>query len=233
MNRFDRANRRWRRLTKPKQKYARRPKQPIDRMNWPWLVLLGIFLVCFVAVIVLEIQLRPVISTLAKVEVESRFTEVIDDAILLDLTQRGTGYDDFVTIERDSEGSIRALTTNMAAMNLLRAQLENQVFTALGEVDVSTISIPLGSLLGFELLWGRGPDITARSISVGVLNSEFVSEFTSAGINQTSHRIYLDIQVPITIMLAGGTVETQVSTHLCVAETIIVGTVPSAYLQMQ
>ncbi len=193
-------------------------------------LLLVVLLACF---IILEGRLRPVIATLAKVEVESRFTEVIDSAILSDLTQRGTGYEDFVTIERDGDGSIRALTTNMAAMNLLRSQLENDVFMALGEVDISTISIPLGSLTGLELLWGRGPDITARSISVGVLNSEFISEFTSAGINQTSHRIYLDIRAPLTIMMAGGTVETEVSTHLCVAETIIVGSVPSSYLQLQ
>lgn len=161
----------------------------------------------------------------------SQFTAVIDAAILADLSERGTDYSDFVTVERDESGSIQALTTNMAEMNLLRAQLENRVFAVLDEVELSTVSVHLGSLFGSDLLWGRGPKIELRAITIGVLNSEFVSEFTEAGINQTRHRIYLDIQVPLTLLIAGGTVQTQLSTYLCVAETVIVGSVPNSYLQ--
>ncbi len=199
----------------------------------PYMGVVLLFTGVIALLFMLELRLRPVIATLTKVEVESRFTEVIDDAILQDLTQRGTGYEDFVNIERDGDGNIRALTTNMASMNLLRAELENRVFDAIDEIDISSIGIPLGSLSGLELLWGRGPEITARSITVGILNTDFVSEFSEAGINQTSHRIYLDIRAPLTIMIGSGTIQTEVSTYLCVAETIIVGTVPNSYFQLQ
>ncbi len=208
---------------------VRRPmKLPISL-----LVALTLLAIIVVSLAVVDGRLRPIVTTLARVEVENRFVNVLDQAILSDLTSRGTGYDDFVTIERDSDGAIRALTTNMASMNLLRAEIECNVTNILGEMDASTIAIPLGSLFPSDLLWGRGPDITARSITVGVLHSEFVSEFTEAGINQTSHRIYLDIRVPLTILIAGGTIETEISTYLCVAETIIVGSVPNSYLQLQ
>ncbi len=205
-----------------------RPPQKPRRLPLAMLVVLALFVA---GVALFELRLRPVVVALAEAQAVSQFTAVIDQAILEDLSQRGTDYDDFVTTQRDSGGNIQSLTTNMAAMNLLRAQLEIRVYESVGEVELSTISIPLGSLFGTELLWGRGPSLETKALSIGILNSEFVSEFTQAGINQTRHRIYLDIQVPITLLIAGGTVHTQITTYLCVAETVIVGDVPTSYLQ--
>lgn len=201
------------------------------RIPVPIIVIVSLCLAAIVCLFFFESRLRPLVVTLAEAQAVSQFTAVIDDAILADLSGRGTTYSDFVTIQRDSDGNIQALTTNMAEMNLLRAQLENQVFAVLDEVELSTVSVHLGSLFGSDLLWGRGPKLELRAITIGVLNSEFVSEFTDAGINQTRHRIYLDIHVPLTLLIAGGTVQTELSTYLCVAETVIVGSVPTSYLQ--
>ena len=67
-------------------------------------------------------------------------------------------------------------------------------------------------------------------MTVGTVDGEFFSEFTSAGVNQTLHRICLKLTVPLTLMLPGGAVETVSETELCVAETVIVGQVPQTYL---
>ncbi|MFI3251454.1 MAG: sporulation protein YunB, partial [Eubacteriales bacterium] len=99
-------------------------------------------------------------------------------------------------------------------------------------VDISVIEVPLGSLFSMELLWAKGPTIKARSMTVGTVSAEFESNFSQAGINQTLHRIYLHVTVPITLLLAGDTVETEITTKLCVSETVIVGTVPNTNLQL-
>lgn len=65
-------------------------------------------------------------------------------------------YGDFVTIQRDASGAITAMTTDMAALNQLRAQLVAQILSALEGVDASEIRIPLGSLVDSELVWARG-----------------------------------------------------------------------------
>ena len=108
---------------------------------------------------------------------------------------------------------------------------ENQV-RALDGVDVSDIQVPLGSLFDLEPLWAKGPTLRARAMTVGTVRAEFDSQFTSAGVNQTLHRIWMEVVVPMTLLLPGGEVEVSVNTRLCVAETVIVGRVPDTYLQL-
>lgn len=195
------------------------------------ILLIGGFLALSV-IGVLEMRLRPVVSQIAAAQANNKLTAVISDAILTDLAARDMSYQNLVTIQRDDSGAITALTTNMASMNVLRTQLVSDILDALNQVDISIIRIPLGSLIDLDLLWARGPSIQVRSMTVGTVSADFESEFTSAGVNQTMHSIWAQVTVPLTLMLPGGTVETEVNTRLCVAETVIVGKVPETFVQL-
>ena len=153
-------------------------------------------------------------------------------AIAADLAERDVDYGDFVTIQRDASGAITAMTTDMAALNQLRAQLVAQILSALEGVDASEIRIPLGSLVDSELVWARGPELRVRALRVGTVSAEFRSDFSQAGVNQTLHRIELEVAVPVTLILPGGQTELTVETGLRVAETVIVGAVPDTYLTL-
>ncbi len=146
--------------------------------------------------------------------------------------QRDVDYGDFVTIQRDASGAITAMTTDMAALNQLRAQLVAQILSALEGVDASEIRIPLGSLVDSELVWARGPELRVRALRVGTVSAEFRSDFSQAGVNQTLHRIELEVAVPVTLIRPGGQTELTIETGLRVAETVIVGAVPDTYLTL-
>lgn len=184
------------------------------------------------AIVLLGMRLRPMAAIIAKAQAENTINRVVEEAVLADLSQREIGYSDFVTIQRDSSGAITALTTDMAEMNRLRGQLIECVLGEVEGVDVASIQVPLGSLLDLDVLWAKGPSLRLHGMSVGTVSAEFDSEFTSAGVNQTLHRIWLEVHVPLTLMLPGGQVDTDVNTRLCVAETVIVGQVPDAYLNL-
>lgn len=181
----------------------------------------------------LEARLRPVLEEAARTQVMNQMTGVLEHAALEALSQQGVEDTALVSIERDADGAITALTTDMSKLNSLRTQIVTQVLQELERVDVSTIQIPLGSLLDSELIWARGPAIQARAMTVGTVSAEFESDFTAAGVNQTLHRIWLELSVPLTVMLPGGEVQAELNSRLCVAETVIVGSVPSTYLQME
>lgn len=180
----------------------------------------------------LQVRLRPVLVELARTQTQNAMAAVLERTVAEDLVHRNISYSDLVSIQREDSGAITDLTTDMAALNLLRAELVSQVLEALEQTDQSTIRIPLGSLFGSELLWARGPAIRARVLSAGTVSAEFESEFSSAGVNQTMHRIWLELSVPMTVLLPGGRTEAGVDTRLCVAETVIVGQVPDTYLQL-
>lgn len=227
------------------RKFVRYMRRPLNRKRPVWtgpspalkipppLLTLAVALIVAASVIaLLEHKLRPVVAELAAAQAQNTMTGVIENAVTADLAERQVGYSDFVSIQRDGGGAITALTTNMAQMNLLRAELTAAILEALDGVDVSDIQVPLGSLFDLEPMWAKGPSLKARAMTVGTVRTEFDSQFTSAGVNQTLHRIWLEISVPMTLLLPGGEVEVAVDTQLCVAETVIVGQVPDTYLQM-
>ena len=225
----------WRRELARRIHQPKRWRPPIWRgMDLsPLLLTLGVaILVASSAIALLEAKLRPVVAEIAAVQAQNTMTAVVEEAITADLASRQMSYNDFASIQRDESGAIVALTTNMARMNLLRTQITAAILEALNEVDVSIIQVPLGSLFDLEPLWAKGPSLKARAITVGTVRSEFDSQFTSAGVNQTLHRIWLEVSVPMTLVLPGGAVESQLHTRLCVAETVIVGQVPDTYLQV-
>lgn len=204
---------------------------PPKRRAHPILIMLiTALLVAFCIIALLEKQLRPIVVQVAQTQAQNTMTAVVEHAILQDLDARNVSYEQLISIQRDQSGAITALTTDMAGMNLLRAQLISQVLTSLSEINLTSMEIPVGSLFQSELTWGRGPAIQVHAMSVGTVSGEFESEFTSAGINQTKHRIILNLQIPITLMLPATTIVIPVATSLCVAETIIVGKVPDTYL---
>ena len=162
----------------------------------------------------LEFQLRP----------------VLDAAVAEEIGARGVRYSDLVTIERNEAGDITALTSDMAAMNELRSGIFAAVLVAIDQLDPDGLSIPVGNLTGISLFSGRGFDLPVEVAAVGSAHGDFQSQFTSAGINQTRHRIVLEVTVSVEILLPGETIQTQVSAQVPVAETVIVGQVPDTYL---
>ena len=210
-----------------------RPPVWTGRTVSPVFLTLAVALLVSASVIaLLEARLRPVVAEVAAAQAQNRMTAVVEGAVTAGLASRQVSYGDFVTIQRDGEGTITALTTDMARMNLLRTELAASILEALGEADVSDIQVPLGTLFDLEPLWARGPVLKAKAMTVGTVRTEFDSQFTSAGVNQTLHRIWVEVAVPMTLLLPGGEVETELHTRLCVAETVIVGRVPDTYLQL-
>lgn len=212
----------------------RRSVQPARPRTVPtaFLTLAVALLVAASIITLLEIKLRPVVAEVAAAQTQNTMTAVVEHAVTASLAERQVSYSDFVIIQREEQGKITALTTDMARMNLLRVELTTAILEALEGIDVSDIQIPLGSLFDLGPLWAKGPSLKVRAMTVGTVQAEFDSQLTSAGVNQTLHRIWLDVSVPMTLLLPGGEVVTTLTSRLCVAETVIVGQVPDTYLQV-
>lgn len=216
-----------------RRELVRRMRQPVGAALSPVWVTLGVALaVAWSVIALLEAKLRPVVAEVAAAQAQNTMTAVVEQAITEGLTAHPVRYSDLIDIQRDGGGAITALTADMSQMNLLRGELTEAILEALEEVEVSDIRVPLGSLFDVEPLWAKGPFLSAKAMTVGTVRSEFDSQLTSSGVNQTLHRIWLEVEVPMTLLLPGGGVETALHTRLCVAETVIVGQVPDTFLQL-
>jgi sporulation protein YunB len=164
----------------------------------------------------------------------STATDVVTYAVNEAIDQRmGDGsmdYDKLVTLEKTETGEISALVTNMSRINSLQSAIVNDVIKRLSDTESTTVYIPLGSVLGGTLLSGSGPNIKAKIVSVTSVRADFKNEFSDAGINQTRHQIMLNVSVTVGVLVPGcETQEQTVKVAVCIAETVIVGSVPDNY----
>lgn len=185
--------------------------------------------VIFLLVAMFRTKVDPLIEELALATVSDVASNVINDAINVQITEGDIQYSDLVTLEHDNSGNITALTTDVQEMNRLKTQLLEILDDDIFDINDDIISVPMGNLTGIQLLSGRGPKIPVKIVAVSDSDANFIGDFSDAGINQTIHRIMLNVALDLVILLPSGTVTDHVSTDVCVAETVLLGPVPDSY----
>lgn len=199
------------------------------RRSWPLLVLLALLVGLGVF---LDRAVGPLVRELAKARVENRASYIINESIQELLENGEVNYENIVFLEKDVNGAITALKTNIAEVNRLKTQILSVVDTMLLDLDVNEVGLPLGSLILPELFSGTGPRLPVKVLSISSSDAEFRNLFTEAGINQTSHQIMMDVVIDMTILTPAGTESVEAVSSVVVAETVIVGGVPQSYVNV-
>ena len=180
------------------------------------------------ALLLLRAKLRPYIAALAEMEGKRLGADAITRAVVRVFAQERPEYADVVSVTYAADGKVVSLHADAAKLNALRLAVGDAVADELGETPASSVKVSLGSLAG-ELFAGRGVSIAVKLDSVSTVDVDYSSEFVSAGINQTLHRIKMDVIVSFTILAATYRVDTQSTCAFNLAETVIVGSVPENY----
>lgn len=171
------------------------------------------------------------IVSLAQTQVRNSTSDLINDAINKQIESGNIQYDRIVYFEKDLEGRITALKTNMSEVNRLKTEILNRINEDILAMDADQLGIPLGSLVLPEVFSGRGPGIPVEILSIRNSDASFSSRFTEAGINQTLQQLIMEVSVDVTVLVLGKTDSFTVTSQVVVAETVIVGQVPNTFLQ--
>ena len=174
---------------------------------------------------------RDIVSELAVTQVKNTTSDLTNDAIAKQIAAGNIQYDRIVFFEKDLDGRITALKTNMSEVNRLKTDILNIINDVILALDHSDIGVPLGSLFMPEFLSGKGPAIPVHILSIRNSDAVFLSDFSQAGINQTLHKLTMEVSVDVAILVLGQTSSFTLSSEVVVAETVIVGQVPDTFLQ--
>ena len=174
---------------------------------------------------------RDVIRELAETQVKNTTSDLTNDAIAKQIADGIIQYDRIVFFEKDLDGRITALKTNMSEVNRLKTDILKIINDEILALDTSDIGIPLGSFVLPELLSGKGPSIPVHILSIRNSDASFSSNFVQAGINQTLHQLIMLVNVDVAFLVLGQTGSFAINSEVVVAETVIVGEVPNTFLQ--
>lgn len=172
--------------------------------------------------------LRPQLIALSEAQIRNRLIQAADRSVAQALADGELSYGDMVTLQTGN--GLSTLTTDSVSLNRLRAAVLEDVIAQVEAIEGDSLGVPLGALTGIDLFSAAGPNLPIRVLSVTSAEGTFRNDFTGGGINQTLHRIMLDITLTARLLLPGGVVDVVVSTPVCVAETVIIGQVPQTYL---
>ena len=209
------------------------PKRKKRRRRTAEIKILLVCLLLFALLFGAEQRMRPMIETVAAYQARLLATRNINDAVLDVVKEENVQYNDIVSVRQGIEGQVTSLTTDMVTMNRLKAQVTNRVSEYLENQTMQEVTIPIGTLIGGSVFSGRGPLVKFRLFPAGYVETDLYNDFQPAGINQTLHRIMVTVRVRVVGVIPFYSVTADISTSICMAQTVIVGKAPSSYTDIE
>ena len=194
------------------------------------LIVLSVFLLLGLGVYFFLSQfVYPVIRTVSREYVRSAAIDSVNKSVG-EVMDNNPYYVNLTKVEHDAAGNITMIYADSAAVNSLARNVTQCAQNNLSSIGEEGIKIPLGSLSGISFLAGRGPDLNIRAVQVGNIDTSFKSEFVSQGVNQTLHKLFIEVSASVNIIIPGAENKVTTVTSVLVSESIIIGKVPDVYL---
>ncbi|MBQ4541575.1 MAG: sporulation protein YunB [Clostridia bacterium] len=189
------------------------------------------FFIIFILIISVYIRylVTPIVVENTRAQVANFATKSINYAIA-DTMNQNVSYGDLIKIIRDEKDNVSYIEANSVRINLLSKTMSKVVMSNFLELSKSPIKIPLGSFSGVSIFAGLGPKFTYDINPYGEVFCYFTSNFETAGINQTYHKLYLIIKLKVNVVLPLKNVLVNSESEVLLCETLIVGKIPEVYL---
>lgn len=192
-------------------------------------VMIAAAVISLAVFIIFEIRITPVLTAMAESRAKNIASEAVNDAIQDVLCEKDIRYENLVQMTTNNAGIITSVTVDSVKMNRLCAEIRGIITDTLNSLGEKSVSIPIGSLTGIDMLTGKGPVLRVGITLSGSATTKIVNDFQTAGINQTRHQMILEVQTKIYAITQNGNIATEISNSIVVAETVIVGEVPEIY----
>lgn len=172
----------------------------------------------------------PIIINTTKAKLSVLANKSVDYAVTEAMSSFVT-YDDLIKINKDESGNIKTMQANSSKVNNISRMVTQIALSKLGDISHEPLKIKLGAFSGLSFLSGVGPEINFNIYPYGDIFCKFSSVFIDAGINQTQHKIYINIDAVIRVVYPLETVEVRSKSDVLICESVIIGEIPDTYLR--
>ncbi|MDR2202439.1 MAG: sporulation protein YunB [Clostridiales bacterium] len=206
--------------------YCRTKKRFFKRK--PTVILSAVLLVGVLVLLHFNFNVNPIIRKVSEEKIRALTILSINKASA-EVAAQNYAYDDLIKITYDTDGNVALIQANAILINTIARGITLKAQENLSKMEEQGIPVPLGSFSGITVLAGRGPAVTVKALPIGSVATEFDSEFLSAGINQTIHKISLTVAADVNVVLPGKDCSVKTRTYVLMCENVIVGKVPDFY----
>lgn len=191
---------------------------------------LSVFIVFVGVLLFLNFLVNPIIIKTGESKIEQISSSSVYKAVG-EVLQDSISYDDLIHLVTDSSGKISIIQANSVQINILSRKINESTYKIMMKQLEEPLKIPLGSFSGIPIFTNMGPKVNFNLIPYGDIKCDFLSEFTSAGINQTQHKIYASVNTVVSVILPLNKINVKNSIKILICESVIIGEIPTTYLQ--
>ncbi|NOW05941.1 sporulation protein YunB [Clostridium beijerinckii] len=192
-------------------------------------LIIVIIVILNITVVFFDQRVMPSVTEIATIMAKSQTLDIINKKSV-DILSKDFKYDEMVKIEKDNQGNIILIQADTGKLNYIAAELSTECNKELSDMKNTAIKVPLGWMSDKSAFYNIGPKISVEIEPIGNISTSYESKFESAGINQTRHKIYLNVTAKIRLRLPLRNQDAEVSTQVPVSDTIIVGKIPNTTL---
>lgn len=196
--------------------------------------IIKIFIIMVIAFSTVKIVLDailPIFDTLCKDKAKSIATIISNEQATV--VMREHVYDELFSLEKDNDGNIIMIKSNVGPINEIISDVAVKIQNEIEARGRENVEIALGSFSGIKLLAGKGPGVPIRISSIGNVETDLKSEFSAQGINQTLHRVYLQVVCEVSILTPYNNITEKITNQVLIAENVIVGKIPNTYYNLE
>ncbi len=194
------------------------------------LALLAFIVVIIISTIIYSISAYPIFKASCKTKANSVATNIVNEEV--NKVMELYNYEDLVKVEKDENGRITLISAKIVPINNIVSEIVHNIQKNIDSKATEKIYINLGKVSGFTILSNIGPTFTIELERAGNIDTKISSEFIDVGINQTLHKINLDLTCTISVLTPFEVIQDTINTKILLTETVIVGEVPSAYYNL-
>jgi sporulation protein YunB len=204
-------------------------KERKKRKGVRWVVL--VLLLLMIAFLLIEQNLSQTLLDMAYATAHSIALETVNRAAQ-QVVGEGISYDDLMEVQMDTDGRVSMLRANTMRMNQIATQTAILAQEELNSIENQMVNVPLDAALRIRFLGGFGPRIAVQIVPIGAVSTQFETEFETAGINQTRHKLFLTLETSVSLIVPADSRKVRVTSSVPIAESIIVGQVPDSFVDV-
>ena len=195
------------------------------------MVIIAIFILFNSIMYFFNKNILPAALSIGEENLRREATTIINETAL-EIYSKDFDYNNMIIIEKDNEGNITLLRADTVKLNYLASKLILSSNKKIGELEEVGMKIPLGYLTKNLVFYNLGPKINIKMNQIGNITSSYESIFESAGINQTRHKIYLNVNMKMRMIVPLNSKEVDITCQIPISETIIVGKIPNTAIEL-
>ncbi len=176
-------------------------------------------------------NILPAVLSIGEESLRREATTIINETAL-DIYSKDFNYNDIIVTEKDNEGNITMLRADTVKLNYLASKLILASNNKISDLEAIGLKVPLGYMTKNFVFYNLGPKINIKMTQVGNITSSYESVFESAGINQTRHKIYLNVNMKMKIIVPLNSKDVEIVSQIPISETIIVGKIPNTAIEL-